>query len=161
MSNQIYIPHINFNEFDNQTGSITSINAIEPLEYNKINSQLSIKAATENNYGVITTGDQNIKGNKNFVDGLTLSTGTISTTPTNDTDITNKKYIDDKTIDLVKYNTSTNYLIDNKTNSNISSFRINNLSINNQINGSSVSVKVSTTGYYGTDTKTISVYKHM
>ena len=48
MSNQIYIPPINFNEFDNQTGSITSINAVEPLEYNKLNSQLSIKAATEN-----------------------------------------------------------------------------------------------------------------
>ena len=159
MSNQIYIPPINFNEFDNQTGSITSINAVEPLEYNKLNSQLSIKAATENNYGVITTGDQNIKGNKNFVDGLSISTGTISTTPTKDTDITNKKYIDDKTTDLVKYNTSTNYLIDNKTNSNISDFRINNISINNQINGSSVSVKVSTTGYHGTDTKTITVYK--
>lgn len=159
MSNQIYIPPINFNEFDNQTGSITSINAIEPLEYNKLNSQLSIKAATENNYGVITTGDQNIKGNKNFVDGLTLSTGTISTTPTKDTDITNKKYIDDKTTDLVKYNTSTKYLIDNKTKSNIDTFRINNLSINNQINGSSVSVSVSTSGYHGTDTKTITVYK--
>ncbi len=159
MSHQIYIPPINFNEFDNQTGSITSINAIEPLEYNKLNSNLSIKAATENNYGVITTGDQNIKGNKKFVDGLSISTGTISTTPTKDTDITNKKYIDDKTTDLVKYNTSTNYLIDNKTNSNINTFRINNLSINNQINGSSVSVKVSTTGYYGTDTKTITVYK--
>ena len=165
MSNQIYIPPINFNEFDNQTGSITSINAIEPLEYNKLNSNLSIKAATENNYGVITTGDQNIKGNKNFVDGLTLSTGTISTTPTKDTDIANKKYVESSftnniaSADLIKYNTSTNYLIDNKTNSNINTFRINNLSINNQINGSSVSVKVSTSGYYGTDTKTITVFK--
>ena len=158
MSNQVYIPPINFNEFDNQTGSITSINAVEPLEYNKINSNLSIKAATENNYGVITTGDQNIKGNKNFVDGLTLSTGTISTTPTKDTDITNKKYVDAKTSDLVKYNTSTNYLIDNKTNSNINSLRVNNLSIN-QINGSSASVSVSTRGYHGTDTKNITVFK--
>ena len=70
MSNQVYIPPINFNEFDNQTGSITSINAIEPLEYNKLNSNLSIKAATENNYGVLTTGDQNIKGNKNFINGI-------------------------------------------------------------------------------------------
>ena len=159
MSNQVYIPPINFNEFDNQTGSITSINAIEPLEYNKLNSNLSIKAATENNYGVITTGDQNIKGNKNFVDGLSISTGTISTTPTKDTDITNKKYIDDKTTDLVKYNTSTKYLIDNKTNSNINNFRVSNLTIDNQINGSSVSVSVSTAGYHGTDTKTITVYK--
>ena len=159
MSNQVYIPPINFNEFDNQTGSTVSINAIEPLEYNKVNSNLSIKAATENNYGVITTGDQNIKGNKKFVDGLTLSTGTISTTPTKDTDITNKKYVDNKTTDLVKYNTSTKYLIDNKTKSNIDTFRINNLSINNQINGSSVSVSVSTSGYHGTDTKTITVYK--
>ena len=159
MSNQVYIPPINFNEFDNQTGSITSINAIEPLEYNKINSNLSIKAATENNYGVITTGDQNIKGNKNFVDGLSISTGTISTTPTKDTDISNKKYVDDKTTDLVKYNTSTKYLIDNKTNSNISNFRVNNLSVDNQINGSSVSVSVSTKGYHGTDTKNITVYK--
>lgn len=165
MSNQIYIPPINFNEFDNQTGSIVSINAVEPLEYNKLNSQLSIKAATENNYGVITTGDQNIKGNKNFVDGLSISTGTISTDPTNDTDITNKKYVESAftnniaSADLVKYNTSTNYLIDNKTNSNISSLKINNLSINNQINGSNVSVSVSTTGYHGTDTKNITVYK--
>ena len=159
MSNQVYIPPINFNEFDNQTGSITSINAIEPLEYNKLNSNLSIKAATENNYGVITTGDQNIKGNKNFVDGLSISTGTISTTPTKDTDISNKKYVDNKTTDLVKYNTSTKYLIDNKTKSNIDTFRINNLSINNQINGSSVSVSVSTSGYHGTDTKNITVYK--
>ena len=165
MSNQIYIPPINFNEFDNQTGSIVSINAVEPLEYNKLNSQLSIKAATENNYGVITTGDQNIKGNKNFVDGLSISSGTISTDPTNDTDITNKKYVESAftnniaSADLVKYNTSTNYLVDNKTNSNINTFRINNLTINNQINGSSVSVSVSTTGYHGTDTKNITVYK--
>ena len=159
MSNQVYIPPINFNEFDNQTGSITSINAIEPLEYNKVNSNLSIKAATENNYGVITTGDQNIKGNKNFVDGLTLSTGTISTTPTKDTDISNKKYVDTKTTDLVKYNTSTKYLIDNKTNSNINNLKINNLSINNQINGSNASVSVSTSGYHGTDTKNITVFK--
>ena len=159
MSNQVYIPPINFNEFDNQTGSITSINAIEPLEYNKVNSNLSIKAATENNYGVITTGDQNIKGNKNFIDGLSISTGTISTTPTKDTDITNKKYVDNKTTDLVKYNTSTKYLIDNKTNSNIDTFRINNLSVLNAINPSSASVSVSTKGYHGTDTKTITVYK--
>ena len=159
MSNQVYIPPINFNEFDNQTGSTVSINAIEPLEYNKINSNLSIKAATENNYGVITTGDQNIKGNKNFVDGLTLSTGTISTTPTKDTDISNKKYVDNKTTDLVKYNTSTKYLIDNKTNSNINNLKINNLSVINAINPSSASVSVSTSGYHGTDTKTITVFK--
>lgn len=159
MSNQVYIPPINFNEFDNQTGSITSINAIEPLEYNKINSNLSIKAATENNYGVITTGDQNIKGNKNFIDGLNISTGTISTTPTKDTDITNKKYVDTKTTDLVKYNTSTNYLVDNKTNSNINNLKINNLSVLNAINSSSVSVSVSTKGYHGTDTKNITVFK--
>ena len=36
---------------------------------------------------------------------------------------------------------------------------INNLSIDNQINGSSVSVSVSTKGYHGTDTKNITVYK--
>ena len=169
MSNQIYIPPINFNEFDNQTGSITSINAVEPLEYNKLNSNLSIKAATENNYGVITTGDQNIKGNKNFVDGiisedavfinLEITNGTITTEPTNNIDITNKGYVDTKTTDLVKYNTSTNYLIDNKTNSNINSLRVSNLSINNHINGSGVSVSVSTKGYHGTDTKNITVYK--
>ena len=191
MSNQVYIPPINFNEFDNQTSSITSINAIEPLEYNKLNSNLSIKAATENNYGVLTTGDQNIKGNKNFINGLIsedavfinleLTNGTITTEPTNNIDITNKGYVDakataiaeefntkataladeinNKTTDLVKYNTSTNYLVDNKTNSNINSLRVNNISVNNQINGSSVSVKVSTTGYYGTDTKNITVFK--
>ena len=169
MSNQVYIPPINFNEFDNQTGSITSINAIEPLEYNKLNSNLSIKAATENNYGVLTTGDQNIKGNKNFINGiisedavfinLEITNGTITTEPTNNIDITNKGYVDTKTTDLVKYNTSTNYLIDNKTNSNINSLRVNNLSINNHINGSGVSVSVSTKGYHGTDTKNITVYK--
>ena len=159
MSNQVYIPPINFNEFDSQTDQNTSINAIEPLEYNKLNSNLSIKAATENNYGVITTGDQNIKGNKNFVDGLSISTGTISTTPTKDTDITNKKYVDDKTTDLVKYNTSTKYLIDNKTNSNINDLKINNLSVLNSINTSSASVSVSTKGYHGTDTKNITVFK--
>ena len=159
MSNQVYIPPINFNEFDNQTGSNTSINAIEPLEYNKLNSNLSIKAATENNYGVITTGTQTFKGLKTFSDSLTIYTGSVLTDPTNNTDITNKKYVDTKTTDLVKYNTSTNYLIDNKTNSNINSLRINNLSVNHQINGSSASVSVSTKGYHGTDTKNITVFK--
>ena len=53
MSNQVYIPPINFNENENFNSSTVSINAIEPLEYNKVNSNLSIKAATENNYGVI------------------------------------------------------------------------------------------------------------
>lgn len=104
MSNQIYIPPINFNDFDVHTGSTTSINAIEPLEYNKLNSNLSIKVATENNYGVMTTGTQNIRGIKNFVDSISvpsaevnnvsLTSGTITTSPTNDTDITNKKYVD-------------------------------------------------------------------
>ena len=159
MSNQVYIPPINFNENENFNSSTVSINAIEPLEYNKVNSNLSIKAATENNYGVITTGDQTFKGLKTFSDNLTIYTGSVLTDPTNDTDISNKKYVDDKTTDLVKYNTSTKYLIDNKTKSNIDTFRINNLSINNQINGSSASVSVSTSGYHGTDTKTITVYK--
>ena len=169
MSNQVYIPPINFNENENNNSSTVSINAVEPLEYNKLNSNLSIKAATENNYGVLTTGDQNIKGNKNFINGiisedavfinLEITNGTITTEPTNNIDIANKGYVDTKTTDLVKYNTSTNYLIDNKTNSNIDSLRVSNLSINHHINGSSVSVKVSTTGYYGTDTKNITVYK--
>ena len=180
MSNQVYIPPINFNENENNNSSTVSINAIEPLEYNKLNSNLSIKAATENNYGVLTTGYQNIKGNKNFINGiisedavfinLEITNGTITTEPTNNIDITNKGYVDakataladeinTKTTDLVKYNTSTNYLIDNKTNSNINSLRVSNLSINNHINGYSVSVSVSTTGYYGTDTKNITVYK--
>ena len=180
MSNQVYIPPINFNENENFNSSTVSINAIEPLEYNKLNSNLSIKAATENNYGVLTTGYQNIKGNKNFINGiisedavfinLEITNGTITTEPTNNIDITNKGYVDakataladeinTKTTDLVKYNTSTNYLIDNKTNSNINSLRVSNLSINNHINGYSVSVSVSTTGYYGTDTKNITVYK--
>ena len=159
MSNQVYIPPINFNENENFNSSAVSINAIEPLEYNKINSNLSIKAATENNYGVITTGTQTFKGLKTFSDNLTVYTGSVLTDPTNDTDITNKKYVDTKTTDLVKYNTSTKYLIDNKTNSNINNLRVNNLSIDNQINGSSVSVSVSTSGYHGTDTKNITVYK--
>ena len=159
MSNQIYIPPINFNENENFNSSTVSINAIEPLEYNKINSNLSIKAATENNYGVITTGDQTFKGLKTFSDNLTIYTGSVLTDPTNDTDISNKKYVDTKTTDLVKYNTSTKYLIDNKTNSNITTLKLNHLSIPNQINGSSASVKVSTSGYHGTDTKNITVYK--
>ena len=159
MSNQVYIPPINFNEYENINSSTVSINAIEPLEYNKINSNLSIKAATENNYGVITTGSQTFKGLKTFSDSLTIYTGSVLTDPTNDTDISNKKYVDDKTTDLVKYNTSTNYLIDNKTNSNINSLIVNNLSVNNQINGSSASVSVSTKGYHGTDTKNITVFK--
>ena len=169
MSNQVYIPPINFNENENNNSSTVSINAVEPLEYNKLNSNLSIKAATENNYGVLTTGDQNIKGNKNFINGiisedavfinLEITNGTITTEPTNNIDITNKGYVDTKTTDLVKYNASTNYLIDNKTNSNINSLRVNNISVNNLINGSSVSVSVSTNGYHGTDTKNITVFK--
>ena len=156
---QVYIPPINFNENENLNSSTVSINAIEPLEYNKVNSNLSIKAATENNYGVITTGDQTFKGLKTFSDNLTIYTGSVLTDPTNDTDISNKKYVDSKTTDLVKYNTSTKYLIDNKTNSNINNLKINNLSVLNSINGSSVSVSVSTSGYHGTDTKNITVYK--
>ena len=170
MSNQVYIPPINFNENENFNSSTVSINAIEPLEYNKVNSNLSIKAATENNYGVITTGDQTFKGLKTFSDNLTIYTGSVLTDPTNDMDISNKKYVDAKataladeinakTTDLVKYNTSTKHLIDNKTNSNINNLKINNLSIDNQINGSSASVSVSTSGYHGTETKTITVYK--
>lgn len=159
MSNQVYIPPINFNENENNNSSTVSINAIEPLEYNKINSNLSIKAATENNYGVITTGTQTFKGLKTFSDNLTVYTGSVLTDPTNDTDISNKKYVDTKTTDLVKYNTSTKYLIDNKTNSNINNLRINNLSVLNAINISSASVSVSTSGYHGTDTKNITVYK--
>lgn len=169
-SRQVYIPPINFNENENNNSSTVSINAVEPLEYNKLNSNLSIKAATENNYGVITTGTQTFKGLKTFSDNLTVYTGSVLTDPTNDTDISNKKYVDakataladeinNKTTDLVKYNTSTKYLIDNKTNSNISNFRVNNLSVDNQINGSSASVSVSTKGYHGTDTKNITVYK--
>src|SRR5574344_1978091 len=159
MSNQVYIPPINFNENENNNSSTVSINAIEPLEYNKLNSNLSIKAATENNYGVITTGTQTFKGLKTFSDNMTIYTGSILTDPTNDTDISNKKYVDDKTTDLVKYNTSTKYLIDNKTNSNINNLKINNLSVLNAINISSASVSVSTKGYHGTDTKNITVYK--
>ena len=178
---QVYIPPINFNENENLNSSTVSINAIEPLEYNKVNSNLSIKAATENNYGVITTGTQTFKGLKTFSDNLTIYTGSVLTDPTNDTDISNKKYVDakataladeinakataladeinNKTTDLVKYNTSTKYLIDNKTNSNITNLHINNLSVLNSINGSSASVSVSTSGYHGTDTKNITVYK--
>ena len=159
MSNQVYIPPINFNENENFNSSTVSINAIEPLEYNKVNSNLSIKAATENNYGVITTGTQTFKGLKTFSDNMTIYTGSILTDPTNDTDISNKKYVDNKTTDLVKYNTSTKYLIDNKTKSNINNLKINNLSVLNAINTSSASVSVSTKGYHGTDTKNITVYK--
>ena len=100
MSNQIYIPPINFNENENFNSSTVSINAIEPLEYNKLNSNLSIKAATENNYGVITTGTQTFKGLKTFSDNLTIYTGSILTEPTNDTDISNKKYVDTKDQEL-------------------------------------------------------------
>ena len=101
MSNQVYIPPINFNENENINSSANAnINAIEPLEYNKLNSNLSIKAATENNYGVITTGTQTFKGLKTFSDNLTIYTGSVLTDPTNDTDITNKKYVDTKDQEL-------------------------------------------------------------
>lgn len=172
MSNQIYIPPINFNDFDVQTGSTTSINAIEPLEYNKLNSNLSIKVATENNYGVMTTGTQNIRGIKNFVDSISvpsaevnnvsLTSGTITTSPTNDTDITNKKYIDDKilTADFVKYDTSTKYLTNNNTASNITDLKIDSLNVSdNYINKVPVSIMVRTRGSAGTFDKDITIYK--
>lgn len=170
MSNQVYIPPINFNEFDNQTGSITSINAIEPLEYNKLNSNLSIKAATENNYGVLTTGDQNIRGNKNFINGLIsedavfinleITNGTITTEPTNNTDITNKGYIDNKTADMANYDISTNYLVSNKTGSNITNLNINSLNVSdNYINKEPNTVLVRARGAAGTFDKYITIYK--
>ena len=171
MSNQIYIPPINFNENENlNSSSVTSINAIEPLEYNKLNSNLSIKAATENNYGVITTGDQNIKGNKNFINGiisedanfinLELNNGTITSEPTNNTDIVNKGYVDDKTADMAKYDVSTNYLVSNKTNSNISELKTDSLNVSsNYINKEPNTVLVRTRGGAGTFDKYITIYK--
>ena len=167
MSNQVYIPPINFNEFDNLNSStITKINAVEPLEYNKLNSQLSIKAASESNYGVITTGNQNIKGNKNFINGLTLTSGTISSNPSNDTDITNKNYVDSSftnkisSADLVKYDTSTNYLINNVSNSNITDLKTDNLNISsNYINKEPNTVFVRARGAAGTFDKYITIYK--
>lgn len=170
MSNQVYIPPINFNENENNNSSIVSINAIEPLEYNKLNSNLSIKAATENNYGVITTGDQNIKGNKNFINGiisedaifinLNLTNGTITSEPTNNTDIANKGYVDDKTVDMTKYDTSTNYLVSNKTGSNISELKTDSLNVSsNYINKEPNTVLVRSRGPAGTFDKNITIYK--
>ena len=169
-SRQVYIPPINFNENENFNSSTVSINAIEPLEYNKVNSNLSIKAATENNYGVITTGDQNIKGNKNFINGiisedaifinLELTNGTITSEPTNNIDIVNKGYIDDKTADMTKYDTSTNYLISNKTNSNISELKTDSLNVSdNYINKEPNTVLVRARGPAGTFDKYITIYK--
>ena len=170
MSNQVYIPPINFNENENNNSSTVSINAVEPLEYNKLNSNLSIKAATENNYGVLTTGDQNIKGNKNFINGiisedavfinLELTNGTITSEPTNNIDIVNKGYIDNKTADMAKYDTSTNYLISNKTNSNISELKTDSLNVSsNYINKEPNTVLVRTRGPAGTFDKYITIYK--
>ena len=178
MSNQVYIPPINFNENENNNSSSNAnINAIEPLEYNKINSNLSIKAATENNYGVLTTGDQNIKGHKNFINGiisedaifinLELTNGTITSEPTNNIDIVNKGYVDaiadeinDKTADMAKYDTSTNYLISNKTNSNITDLKTDNLNISsNYINKEPNTVLVRARGAAGTFDKYITIYK--
>ena len=181
MNNQIYIPPINFNENENFNSSTVSINAIEPLEYNKLNSNLSIKAATENNYGVITTGDQNIKGNKNFINGiisedavfinLELTNGTITSEPTNNTDIVNKGYVDatataiadeinNKTADMAKYDISTNYLISNKTGSNITNLNINSLNVSdNYINKEPNTVLVRARGPAGTFDKYITIYK--
>lgn len=166
MSNQVYIPPINFNENENFNSSIVSINAIEPLEYNKLNSNLSIKAATENNYGVITTGTQTFKGLKTFSDNLTIYTGSILTDPTNDTDITNKKYVESSftnniaSADLVKYDTSTNYLINNKTDSNITNLNINSLNVSdNYINKEPNTVLVRARGAAGTFDKYITIYK--
>ena len=181
MNNQIYIPPINFNENENFNSSTVSINAIEPLEYNKLNSNLSIKAATENNYGVITTGDQNIKGNKNFINGiisedavfinLELTNGTITSEPTNNTDIVNKGYVDatataiadeinNKTADMAKYDISTNYLVSNKTGSNITNLNINSLNVSdNYINKEPNTVLVRARGPAGTFDKYITIYK--
>ena len=171
MSNQVYIPPINFNEYENlNSSSNANINAIEPLEYNKLNSNLSIKAATENNYGVLTTGDQNIKGNKNFINGiisedavfinLEITNGTITMEPTNNTDITNKGYVDDKTADMAKYDTSTNYLVSNKTGSNITNLNINSLNVSdNYINKEPNTVLVRARGAAGTFDKYITIYK--
>ena len=170
MSNQVYIPPINFNENENINSSTVSINAVDPLEYNKLNSKLSIKAATENNYGVLTTGNQNIKGNKNFINGiisedavfinLELTNGTITSEPTNNTDITNKGYIDNKTADMAKYDTSTNYLVSNKTGSNITNLNINSLNVSDDyINKEPNTVLVRTRGPAGTFDKNITIYK--
>lgn len=177
MSNQVYIPPINFNENEYNNSSTVSINAIEPLEYNKLNSNLSIKAATENNYGVLTTGDQNIKGNKNFINGiisedaifinLNLTNGTITSEPTNNTDIVNKGYVDaiadeinNKTADMAKYDVSTNYLVSNKTGSNITNLNINSLNVSdNYINKEPNTVLVRTRGPAGTFDKYITIYK--
>ena len=167
MSNQIYIPPINFNENENLNSSANAnINAIEPLEYNKLNSNLSIKAATENNYGVITTGTQTFKGLKTFSDNLTIYTGSVLTDPTNDTDITNKKYVESSftnniaSADLVKYDTSSKYLIDNKTDSNITNLNINSLNVSdNYINKEPNTVLVRTRGPAGTFDKNITIYK--
>lgn len=166
MSNQVYIPPINFNENENINSSTVSINAIEPLEYNKLNSNLSIKAATENNYGVITTGTQTFKGLKTFSDNMTIYTGSVLTDPTNDTDIANKKYVESSftnnisTADLVKYDTSTNYLINNKTDSNITNLNINSLNVSdNYINKEPNTVLVRARGAAGTFDKYITIYK--
>ena len=94
---------------------------------------------------------------------INATSGTITTSPTNDNDITNKSYVDSKIIssaisDYVKYDNSTNYLKNQSNNSNIETIKTTNLFTDN-INKSPVIIKVSTTGRYGTYEKNTTIYK--
>lgn len=109
---------------------------------------------------------------------LNATSGTITTSPTNNNDIANKSYVDNKIIssalsDYVSYDTSTKYLKNNSsssqsgtmggggttTTSNIETINCKNINVSDYINKSSVSVEVSTSGYHGTDKRTIKIYR--
>ena len=95
---------------------------------------------------------------------LNATSGTITTSPTNNNDIANKSYVDNKIInsalsDYVKYDSSTKYLKNNSSNSNIETINCKNINVSDYINKSSVSVEVSTSGYHGTDKRTIKIYR--
>ena len=95
---------------------------------------------------------------------LNATSGTITTSPTNNNDIANKSYVDNKIIsyalsDYVKYDSSTKYLKNNSNSSNIETINCKNINVSDYINKSSVSVEVSTSGYHGTDKRTIKIYR--
>lgn len=95
---------------------------------------------------------------------INITNGTITTSPTNNNDIANKSYVDNKIInsalsDYVKYDSSTKYLKNNATTSNIETINCKSINVSDYINKSSVSVGVSTSGYHGTDKRTIKIYR--
>ena len=130
VDNQISKAKLELNNTINSTKS--EINTSIDNSVNNAKSELNTSienAKTELNNN-ITTAINNIQ-----IDNVNLTTGTISTDPTNDTDITNKKYTDTSINSLKSYSDSNFVKYDNgssklfKSSSNASQ-QINNLSLN-------------------------------